>query len=375
MPRWGGAGGDSVSVLGRDGEGADFIQHLLQVSAATLFLQALSLFFQACSRVTSGSGRGHDASQLHTAPRLSQSTSRPVVAAHPPTALRLQRGEPVSWEPGSSEECAGPPGLQGRQGSATHTPASSLKTEVVLSLSFLLSVALGAAWAAGAEVVPACPLALAASRRRGRRRVLPSESYRGPSSSTSILQGQVKCAQETPGKRHPAPPGPSAAAPHRAAMLRRGCVLGRGRGGSSVTAAPADWPWGGSRWARDTPQWGLGQCLGAPFSQRSSLPLGPGHSCPETQTRTPESPMGRLPAASGAPGEQLAMSMCSRSSAPPTGCCPPTPAAAACGGPPRWRSAACPWSSPPGWVWPHSRCAGTAGRTPPATSCGSACPR
>lgn len=58
------------------------------------------------------------------------------------------------------------------------------------------------------------------------------------------------------------------------------------------------------------------------------------------------------------------------------GCSPPATAVCECGVPRRWRSAACPWSSPSGWAPPtRSRLAGTAVRTPPETSFGSACPR
>lgn len=60
---------------------------------------------------------------------------------------------------------------------------------------------------------------------------------------------------------------------------------------------------------------------------------------------------------------------------PLTGWCPPTQAACGSAGPRRWRCAACPWSSPPGWAAPRSPPSGTVAGTPPGTSCGSACPR
>lgn len=58
-----------------------------------------------------------------------------------------------------------------------------------------------------------------------------------------------------------------------------------------------------------------------------------------------------------------------------TGCSPPTVAIWESGVPLRWRSAACPWSSPSGWALPCSPLSGTVASTPHATSCGSACPR
>lgn len=58
-----------------------------------------------------------------------------------------------------------------------------------------------------------------------------------------------------------------------------------------------------------------------------------------------------------------------------TGCSPPTVAIWESGVPLRWRSAACPWSSPSGWALPCSPLSGTVASTPRATSCGSACPR
>lgn len=58
-----------------------------------------------------------------------------------------------------------------------------------------------------------------------------------------------------------------------------------------------------------------------------------------------------------------------------TSCSPPTSAACGSGAPRRWRSAACPWSSPSGWAAACSRLPGPGCSTPPATSCGSACPR
>lgn len=62
-------------------------------------------------------------------------------------------------------------------------------------------------------------------------------------------------------------------------------------------------------------------------------------------------------------------------SVPLTGCSPPSQAVCESGAPQRWRSGACPWSSPSCWAPACSPLSGTVPRTPPGTSCGSACPR
>ena len=118
-----------------------------------------------------------------------------------------------------------------------------------------------------------------------------------------------------------------------------------------------------------------------PTSQPCSPQLGRGRNLLETPTHSPPKVTVGLPS--------FLLEVHPQSHGPPVvtrirspgchllaGCSPPATTVCECGVPRRWRSAACPWSSPSGWApGTRSRLAGTAPCTPPATSCGSACPR
>ena len=114
-----------------------------------------------------------------------------------------------------------------------------------------------------------------------------------------------------------------------------------------------------------------------PTSQPCSPQLGRGGNLPETPTHSPPKVTVLPP---GAHPQSCHPPVVTRISSPGrhllAGCSPPATTVCECGVPRRWRSAACPWSSPSGWApGARSRLAGTAPCTPPATSCGSACPR
>lgn len=109
---------------------------------------------------------------------------------------------------------------------------------------------------------------------------------------------------------------------------------------------------------------------GRDHAQRWSL-----GSSPKVTRRMPPPPTPPLGSPRGAAACQPARAKAAVPAASLTGCSPPTSAACGSGAPRRWRSAACPWSSPSGWAAACSRLPGPGCSTPPATSCGSACPR
>lgn len=120
----------------------------------------------------------------------------------------------------------------------------------------------------------------------------------------------------------------------------------------------------------------------SPPSQLCSLQPGKGITLlclSKTATQCPRSHVGCRPCLAG--HIQKSKSITPHARQPQTcwhlltGCSPPTVAIWESGVPLRWRSAACPWSSPSGWALPCSPLSGTVASTPRATSCGSACPR